>query len=68
MNSTAQRYLLNMRPDRSYVIPDKDAELYLTDRGFCEYQKPGLRFILLTPKGAAYAERERRWMKNGRTA
>jgi hypothetical protein len=67
MNSAAQRYLLNMRANGSYVIPDRDAERYLTGNGFCEYQKPGLRFILLTPKGAAYAEREKRWLKTGRT-
>jgi hypothetical protein len=65
MMSSAQRYLLNMRANASYVIPDRAAELYLTGNGFCEYQKPGMRFILLTTDGADEQDRLRQEL--GRT-
>lgn len=66
MMASAHNYLMNMRPDRSYVIPDKAAELFLASQGYARYIDKAKPFMTVTPKGIAYAQKEKAWIKHGR--
>jgi hypothetical protein len=67
MMSSAQRYLLNMKQGRAYVLPDRDAGEYLVANGYAAYMPKAKPFVTVTRKGIAYAGRERTWIERGRT-
>jgi hypothetical protein len=67
MDYASQRYLLNMKPARAYVLPDREAGEYLVANGYAAYVPKAKPFMTMTAKGVAYANRERMWIERGRT-
>jgi hypothetical protein len=51
MDYAAQRYLLNMRPGRAYVLPDREAGEYLVSNGYAAYMPKAKPFVTVTRKG-----------------